>query len=443
MKIFPTASIDAQVLMERYAPIQGQDLLKMIVDAAVSAGLPAGECKLLKTSTDLDIRVLCGNYHILVTQTVPFEANNQLKIALDSFSVRSGFAEAPNIVRATDAFTQISVQKGLIPFEAFPEGAFDDIAKDVATFCDSGESETAMKIVKAITSKVAAASSPSAVFWGPSLFLMTPDTFHLAADEDNPLLLYIHPYLYSEKSPETGEQLIGVIGSGAASLIGYTLEFKPSTIPTEYLVERLYSFVAFSLKRGEVFPDGDVFGSDANEKIQVIYHPSKGDGPEGIELKVVYNPAFGIDREPVPTVYKHYDTQGQLVGEHIDGAENVDLDPNDPIDAAILEQLGQQKAAETVPSADGSTTQTGPAHEAPPAKSSPSGRATAPYAVETQAPPGEQKSGRHLSRGPAAPRTSMDELRKFAIAAQNDRGDKDQKPSKTGGLLGRFLTRKK
>jgi hypothetical protein len=119
MKIFPTPSIDAQVLMERYEPLSGNAVLEMIVRAAVAAGLPAEECKLLKTSTEKDIRVLCGNYHILVTQTVPFEASAQLETALNSFSVKSSFPEAAENIEATTAYTQISVSQGTNPDRGF------------------------------------------------------------------------------------------------------------------------------------------------------------------------------------------------------------------------------------------------------------------------------------------------------------------------------------
>ncbi len=435
MKIFPTPSIDAQVLLERYEPLSGNAVLEMIVRAAAAAGLPAEECKLLKTSTEKDIRVLCGNYHILVTQTVPFEASAQLETALNSFSVKSSFPEAADIIEATTAHTQISVYKGLIPVGAFPEGALQEIGESIATFTDSSESHVAMAIVKSVTSSVANASSPTAIFWMPSLFLMTPDTFKLVADEDTPLLLYVHPHLYGEKSPLTGEQLIGVIGSGAPSIIGYSVEFAPSKLPTGYLIERLYSFIGFTLKRGKVFPSGDVFGSDETEKIQVFHHPQQDGGAPRIELKVVHNPALGVERDPVTTVYKEYNTEGTLTGEHIDGAEEVVLDPDDPIDAAILAQLKHQKASEAA-AADA-------ANYAKPIRRSPA--ASSP---ETSQPDPQSRRPRVVSdetaseTSEAGPKklSTMDELRQIAIAAQQTNAS-DQ-PSKGRGILGRFLKRK-
>ncbi|OJJ09393.1 hypothetical protein BKI51_23445 [Alphaproteobacteria bacterium AO1-B] len=435
MKIFPTPSIDAQVLMERYEPLSGNAVLEMIVRAAVAAGLPAEECKLLKTSTEKDIRVLCGNYHILVTQTVPFEASAQLETALNSFSVKSSFPEAADIIEATTAYTQISVYKGLIPVDAFPEGALQEIGESVANFTDSSESQMAMAIVKSVTASIANASSPTAIFWMPSLFLMTPDTFKLVADEDTPLLLYVHPHLYGETSPLTGEQLIGVIGSGAPSIIGYSVEFTPSKLPTGYLIERLYSFIGFTLKRGKVFPSGDVFGSDENEKIQVFHHPLQDGGAPRIELKVVHNPALGVERDPVPTAYKEYDTEGALTGERIDGAEEVVLDPDDPIDAAILQQLNRQKTGET--SAATSAQRVKPTRRSPaassPEASQPGTQPRGPGVVS------DETSGGASEAGPRK-RSSMDELRQIAIAAQQ--ANASDQPSKGGGFLGRFLKRK-
>ncbi|EEE45659.1 hypothetical protein [Roseibium alexandrii] len=435
MKIFPTPSIDAQVLMERYEPLSGNAVLEMIVRAAVAAGLPAEECKLLKTSTEKDIRVLCGNYHILVTQTVPFEASAQLEKALNSFSVKSSFPEAADVIEATTAYTQISVYKGLIPVDAFPDGALQEIGENVATFTDSSESHMAMAIVKSVTASIANASPPTAIFWMPSLFLMTPDTFKLVADEDTPLLLYVHPHLYGEKSPLTGEQLIGVIGSGAPSIIGYSVEFTPSKLPTGYLIERLYSFIGFTLKRGKVFPSGDVFGSDENEKIQVFHHPPQDGGAPRIELKVVHNPALGVERDPVPTIFKEYDTEGALKGERIDGAEEVVLDPDDPIDAAILQQLNRQKTGETPPATLANRVK--PIRR-PPAASSPeaSQPGTQPRRPRVVS---DETAGGASEAGPRK-RSSMDELRQIAIAAQQ--ANASDKPSKGGGFLGRFLKRK-
>ncbi|WP_306146768.1 MULTISPECIES: hypothetical protein [unclassified Roseibium] len=435
MKIFPTPSIDAQVLMERYEPLSGNAVLEMIVRAAVAAGLPAEECKLLKTSTEKDIRVLCGNYHILVTQTVPFEASAQLETALNSFSVKSSFPVAADVIEATTAYTQISVYKGLIPVGAFPEGALQEIGESVATFTDSSESQMAMAIVKSVTASIADASFPTAIFWIPSLFLMTPDTFKLVADEDTPLLLYVHPHLYGETSPLTGEQLIGVIGSGAPSIIGYSVEFTPSKLPTGYLIERLYSFIGFTLKRGKVFPSGDVFGSDENEKIQVFHHPPHDGGAPRIELKVVHNPALGVERDPVPTIFKEYDTEGAQTGERIDGAEEVVLDPDDPIDAAILQQLNRQKTGET--SSATSANRVKPIRRPPaassPEASQPSTKPRGPRVV------GDETAGGASEAGPRK-RSSMDELRQIAIAAQQ--ASSSDQPSKGGGFLGRFLKRK-
>ncbi|WP_428526509.1 hypothetical protein [Roseibium sp.] len=442
MKIFPIPSIDAQVLMERNAPIAGNSILEMIVRAAVAAGLPAEECRLLQTSTEHDIRVLCGNYHILVTQTVPFEANALLKTALNSSSVQSNFPEAADIVAATTDYTQVSVQKGIIPIEAFPEGAMQEIGKEVATFGNSRESETAMAIVKAITASVEAASSPSAVFWAPSFFLMTPDTFKLISDEDTPLLLYVHPHLYSEKSPLTGEKLVGVIGSGATAVIGYAVEFKPCNLPTGYLIERLYSFIGFTLKRGKIFQSGDVFGTDENEKIQVLHHPPQDGGAPRIELKVVHNPSLGIEREPVPTIYKEYNNEGELTGERVDGGEEVVLDPDDPIDAAILEQLNRKKASDTAQAA--ALNRTKPVRRAPLASSA---EASQPddaqhqgllHAVSKDKPTVELASDG--SETVSRKRSSMDELRQIALAAQQEK-DAEQ-PEKGRGFLGRLLKRK-
>ncbi|WP_428687445.1 hypothetical protein [Roseibium sp.] len=344
MKTHPLPSVDSQVLYRNFQPLPGETIFDFIAEAAGSVGFHRKDCALLKTSTDLDIRVLAGNFHILVTQTVPFENAAHLKPALETFTVRAGFPEAPGIVRETRACTQISVRKGVLPHQAMPKDLLAAVGPELTTFCDSRETQVAMTLARKITELVTRRSDAGAVFWGPSVYFLKPDTFLAYASSGSPLDLYLHPIIHGQADPDTGEPRIGVMGCGAPWLIGNNVEYKPCALPPEYLVETLCAFVAFSQKRDALFSHGDVFGRDENEKIRLIYHPNEEDGVDTIELKVVHNPAFGILREQVPTIQKHYSSEGELTEERIHGAEEVELNPDDPVDAAILERLAAQSA---------------------------------------------------------------------------------------------------
>jgi len=403
LKTYPLPSVDSQVIFQSYQPLGGMKIYDFIVEAAASIGFPAEACNLLKTSTEHDVRVLCGKFHILVTQTVPFETSLQLDLALDTFTVKSGFPEAAGIFQTAKAYTQISVQKGVLPHAAMPEGLLKAVGPEMTAFCESKETSDALALAAKVTDLVVKNTHPDAVFWGQSFYCMKPETFEQIHASGKPLQLYLQPVLHGDIDPETGKQLIGVIGSGAPCLIGYSVEIRPCSLPPEYLISTLYSFVAFTQKSGKLIDNEDVFGASEEEKVQVLYHGTPEDKPDVIELKVVQNTKFGIFREPVPTIQKQYDDDCNLVDERIANVEQSALNPDDPIDAAILERLtalkSQDLADRTVP-------------EQQPANAEES---IAPPAVEPsiRAPDRDSRSGKM-----PAQRVSMEELRKFAMRSQ-------------------------
>lgn len=436
MQIHPLPSVDVQVLHRTLQPVRGQDIFDFIVSAAAGLGLPANDCKLLNTSTDLDIRVLCGDFHCLVTQSDPLEHKDHLETALEAYTVKKSFPGAAEVVASASAYTQITVCKGLIPHDAMPEELRDVVGSDKTAFCTSEEAQVAMALTREVTRFIVEQGTADAVFWGTSLFLMKPELFVKLATGDGKDLLYLHAHPYGETDPDTGKQLVGVIGAGAPAMIGYTLEFRPCGLPPDYLTRKLYEFVAFTQATGQIIRDGDVFGEDEDEKIQVLHHLAKNGGAPEIELKVVHNPKYGTVQEAAPTIYKHYDGHGKKIAEDIDGASESDLDPNDPVDAAILEQLRALKPGSDAPteqSSDISVSATSPVANGPA-----SGQA------ETEAPVEPAPDIPEFSRRttppppPAAKRVSMEELRSIAQRAQVQQAEEAEKPAKPG-FLSRLL----
>jgi hypothetical protein len=454
LKIHPLPTIDTQVLFRDYQPIDGREIIDFLIRTAISVGLRKDDCKVLKiASSDLDIRVLCGDFHILVTQTAPLEDKSHLGPALQSVALRSKFPAAEKVVQAAKASTLISVQKGLIPHAAMPSTLLDKVGPELTAFSTTEEARIALTLARIATYFVVKKSRPVAVLWGPSHFLMKPEVYLELARGETPELLYLHPHLYGEVDAVSGQQLVGVIGAGAHTLIGHTLEFKPSTVPPNYLANKMYEFVAFCRLRGQLIPEGDVFGADENEKIQVIYHLPKSEGnPPGIELKVVHNPDFGIVREPVPTVYKRYDKDCNPAGESISDVETA-LNPNDPVDAAILERLSALKATEKpateAPAADQADFDAFVAEEQAPAVKSPPRKEVDLKAVEEEPEPtspmrepdADADPGRVQPEEPSSKRSSMEELRRFAKEAQVLPSE-PTRPAKKPGLLGKFFSRK-
>jgi len=438
LQIHPLPSVDTQVIFRDYQPIDGQEIFDFIVGTAVSMGVPADDCKLLNTSTGEDIRVLCGEYHCLVTQSAPLEDKSHLKTVQDLISVKASFPEAPQIVQAATAYTQISVQKGVIPHEAIPPDLMD-AASDLTAFCNSEEAQTALALARAMTRFVVDKRQADAVFWGTSLFLMKPELFLDLDQEETAGLIYLHAHYYGEQDAETGHRLVGVIGAGAQALIGYAVTIRPCALPPDYLVNKIYDFVAFTLEIGRIIQDRDVFGLDENEKIQVLHHlPQNGGAPE-IELKVVHNPELGIVRKDVPTIYKHYDDEGNETGETMDGVDPSDLNPNDPVDAAILEQLRKLNKTETVTVTVSVAGVTEEDNEQAFRQLDPP--VTPPETEPEPEPPEFSRRTTPPPLPPPANRLSMEELRKFAQQAQTSPEDTASQPRKRG-LLDKLFGRK-
>lgn len=439
LQIYPLPSVDVQVLHRSYQPVKGQDIFDCIVRAAVSLGLPATDCKLLNTSTDQDIRVLCGNYHCLVTQSDPLVHKDHLETTLEAFTVKNSFPEAAEIVASATAHTQISVRKGLIPHDAMPDGLREAVGDDLTAFCIAEEAQLAMALTRETTRFIVEQGTADAVFWGASLFLMKPDLFLKLATDGSPELLYLHAHLYGETDPDSGKQLVGVIGAGAPALIGYTLEFRPCSLPPDYLVRKMHEFLLFTQTTGQVISDGEVFGKDENEKIQVLHHLAKNGGAPEIELKVVHNPEYGIVREAVPTIYKHYDGHGKKIAEDIENVAEVDLDPTDPVDAAILEHLQALKPAEI------ETKEPARQMSRPPKTTDVSSRSVLPetkhHAEDNVNEQPEFSRRATPPQTPPAKRVSMEELRSFARRAQAEQTEERAKPAKSG-FLSKFFRKK-
>ncbi len=453
LKIHPLASIDSQILYRQFQPLDADTVRNAIVDAAQSVGLPETECELLDISTDVDIFVRCGDLQMYVTQSVPFADDDYLQVALDTFCIENALQGIPSIDEDITACAHISVQKNDPNANAAQDMDSTLTGFELTAFGDAEECLHAMKVAKKLVSNLVDASEPESVFWGPSTFLLETEKFKRLAAADNPLLLYLHCHVYSKDDPDTGQRLSGAVAAGSQWLIGSIVEFKPCPLPPEYLVERIFDFVSFCFRTGNNVSDGDTFGRDENEAVRILVQPSEDGGPARIELKVEHNPGLGVRREDLSEIRAKTGTRFNLTDEgHFDDEEE-ELDPEDPVDAAILERLAEIKEEEDPIKVSAAVeADPVPALDAPqPVKAPETVQATADVSVEeTPEPEADsektqphtpQTERRPRATRPATQRMSMAELRNFAMEAQVSQQHRDTAP-KRRGFIGKLFGRK-
>ncbi|MEO0976046.1 MAG: hypothetical protein AAFY24_02265 [Pseudomonadota bacterium] len=471
MKIHPLSSVDSQILHRVFQPLDGDAILRLLAEAAERVGLTAGDCVQQETGSPHDISVLLPDLKVSVVQSIPFSEDDYLQVALDTFSLENFIKGDQRIDDAVSACTHVSVQPITDGNVATLNGAETPGAGNQAVFEDTGSALRAMSLAKAIVASLLGETDAVSVFWGPSTFLLEPETFKRLAAAREELLLYLHCHLFSEDDPETGQQLTGVVAAGAQWLVGRYVEIKPCPLPPEYLVEKVYDFVRAALKSDNLGPDGQTFGRNEDEEIRVKLEPSEGYAPGRILLQVVQEDEAPIAMEHDAQITDERDAgpaaepDAELV-EAIDPApepepepepfrppsgadfrdfddEDRDLDPNDPVDAAILQRLSELNA-------------TDPAEEDPvPADVTPAPAEDEPSAAQDDIPaePEIAAAAEHAvpqiadaeqrpRRQKAQPkRMSMAELRTFAKEAQVAQKDRDA-PSKKRGFIGKMFNGK-
>ena len=188
----------------------------------------------------------------------------------------------------------------------------------------------------------------------------------------------------------------------------------------------------------------------------MIYHEEDDDGLGTIELKVVHNPKFGILREDVPTKYVRYDEDLNETGSYSDGSEDTELDPHDPVDAAILERL--QELKEEAPSQAPPDVRSEEAFEqemsaldrpdqsaipAYPETASAVSPSTASQVHQTIATAAGQLDDTRIAgkTSPSSKRMSVAELRDFVKQAQVS-NETSEKAGKKPGFLAKLFKRK-
>jgi len=391
--------------------------------------------QLSPSSTDTDIYALLGDLQIMVTQSLPLENKDHLVSASRDHTVQNVFPNAQDTIETAKAVTTISVRKGLFGPEDLPEGLQKVMGQDFNAFSDSRETAFAMSLVKVLAVQIALKTQCEGVFWASNGYLLPAQRFCEFAIQDEPTFLYIRPHLYSPVQSVSDQRTFGMVASGAEYLIGYRVEFEPGNIPPSYMLENLMYFVAFCYQRKEVLPDGDVFGKNQGEKVRIAFEAAADGEPKRIVLSVQESAELGIDGDERPTIYHEYDESGERQSSSVSHVNVSNLDPDDPVDAAILERLSELDNPDPAEEEE-----TGALPDQPAAQ--PAQEPDIAARAQPQSPgieedrPVPTKPSR-----PAPPRMSMEELRNFALKAQVSQAEADPKPA-SRGFLARFIKRK-
>ncbi len=443
----------------------GDRIRHILAEAAEHVGLNAEDCVQQESGSEHDIAIQIADLKVSVVQSIPFAEDDYLQVALDTFSLENFIKGDQRIDDAVTACTHVSIQPVSGDNVTALNGSGAPGAGNQAVFEDTERALRAMSFAKAIVTGLLAETDPVSVFWGPSTFLLEPETFRRLAAAKEELLLYLHCHLYSEDDPKTGETLTGVVAAGAQWLLGRYVEIKPCPQPPEYLVEKVYDFVRTALKSDSIGTDGLSFGRDEDERIEIRMEPSEGYAPGRILLQVGNSDAQvpadeaeselaqdasaaaaeETDRAPLdpPTAPAQHRLPATADFRDFDD-DDAELDPDNPVDAAILQRLAELNDAgadEEVAIAEEDVPM--PAEDEP----APIAVAAEPVPEPVLADAGDQvtesvEAGqRPRPKKPQPKRMSMAELRSFAQEAQVAQKDRDVSTKKRG-FIGKMFNGK-
>lgn len=133
--------------------------------------------------------------------------------------------------------------------------------------------------VLALMGRIAAEHAmPVAVHWTQSDMLTGGELFDtLAASNDAPGPLHIHPFLFGPR-PAAGEDApVGIRTFGARHWLGREIIIQPSALPWSANLETIFAFLRVAtMKGGYIIPDGDSFGPEDRSLSYKVRHHEKG-----------------------------------------------------------------------------------------------------------------------------------------------------------------------
>lgn len=116
---------------------------------------------------------------------------------------------------------------------------------------------------------------PLAVHWTQSDMLVSGELFDtLAAGNDAPGPLHIHPFLFGPRQAAGEEALVGIRTFGVRHWLGREIIVQPNVLPWAANLETIFAFLRVAtMPNGYVIPDGDTFGpEDRSLSYRVLHH---------------------------------------------------------------------------------------------------------------------------------------------------------------------------
>ncbi len=288
---------------------------------------------LVETAPDHTFVRLYGTNELMITieQVLEPLKPEPFRGVLDSAYIDLISPKASDKVAAHRSGALITVSHGVMPDDETANNLLNEVG-----FPQAGQSQKEfllrLEALSALTRAYGEQREPVLLHWTQSNQLLTFETFLTLSAEPQPNLLNIHPQLYSDKTDAQG-QWVGFRTFGAEHFLGREITFKSAPVAWSNLYEYALIFLRFSAsENGYVVPHGDTFGDGEGLSIAVRHVPAGENGPAVYELTLLQSAKLGYECAPdlVPDLED-------------DGASPVpDLDPNDPMDLAILQKLAER-----------------------------------------------------------------------------------------------------
>lgn len=347
MQIRPLSSVSCALLHDRFAPVDGEQLMDFLNLAAARAGY-AGGAVIASASTERNVAVHVDGVRVTVRQVAQPLSPKSLAAALDYPVTHQILPEAKAIADRHVASTLVSVER---PRDGEEAGEHEH--SDPTAFDDWQQALRAMVLCLLTADYVAGKNRASAVHWRPSDHLVPQSVLRKAAQEDDRrarygLLVRAHLLRHGDGDGEA-DGPPGIEAAGAEQLIGVPVRVDPANVPYDWMAERAADFIWQCHERGTIVPEGERVGEGEAELVRVDHVPPSDEQPAGqVRLVAVRSQRYGIAEPDEPA-------EADRVLDPLAGAAGAALDPDDEIDQAILTLLAERKrrsaAAEPDPAA--------------------------------------------------------------------------------------------
>lgn len=186
----------------------------------------------------------------------------------------------------TDSHILLEVSHGVLAgVEEDPKlaGLFTAIGHKRAG-ASQAEFERRLRVLTLMTRIVIDHAMPLAVHWTQSDTLLSGDLFdRIAAGDETPGPLHIHPMLFGPRPAPGDDALIGFRTFGVRHWLGREVIVQPSVLPWAANLETVFAFLRVAtMPGGYIIPDGDTFGpEDRSLSCRVLHHDAGtviGDG---------------------------------------------------------------------------------------------------------------------------------------------------------------------